>query len=179
MRDNSAAILVGIFDHYNQAAEAIKDLWKVGFPQDHIDMVTGAGYGPDQATTEAEADNAAADGAVGGAISGAVVGAVAGAIAMVAMPALGAITVGGLLASMLGGGAFGAAGGTFLGPFVAMGLSEREAHHYSKELEENRTLIIVKEPSRLDEARTILERHGGRFLSAKMAEHYAHTTAGV
>jgi hypothetical protein len=89
---------------------------------------------------------------------------VAGAVAGSILPGVGTV-VGGI-----GGAALGAAGGTFLGPFVAMDISEEDALHYSNVVNQGRTLVIVRQLGRCDEAREILRAHGGLELPNYLAQ---------
>jgi hypothetical protein len=162
MANTREPFVAGIFDHYRQAAEAIEDLWKAGFGQDQIEMITPAEQIPEKATTEAVMQKDAEDGAVTGAVTGAVIGAIGGALAMTLVPPLGLAVTGAVLTGAVGGAALGAAGGTFLGTFIAMGTSEQHAHRYSRAVEEGYTVVIVKEIDRAAEAREILARHGAR-----------------
>jgi hypothetical protein len=162
MAERKTPLAVGVFDHYTQAAEAIEDLWRHGFGQDQVDMVTRGEGIVEQATTNAQEEHEAADGATVGAVAGAGVGAVVGAAALTLIPPLGAVLGGGLLMGMLGGAALGAAGGTFLGPFVALKMSEGDAHYYSRELENGRTVVLVHDPDRRAEALDVLRRHGAK-----------------
>jgi hypothetical protein len=41
-------------------------------------------------------------------------------------------------------------------------MSEEEARHYSGQVEEGRTVLLVQTSARADEARSILRKHGGR-----------------
>jgi hypothetical protein len=161
-------LVVGVFDNQAQAEQAILDLYRAGFPQDNIDMATRH-EGVMKASPSPELKKDAADGALTGALAGASAGAVAGALAMMLVPGLGTVIGGGLLAGVLGGAALGAAGGTFLGPFVALEMSEEEARYYSGEVEQGRTVVIVQTPDRAAEARSILQRHGGRERAAGTA----------
>jgi len=154
-------LVIGVFDNQAQAQQAILDLYRAGFGQDNIDLVT-RDQGVTKATPNPEVKKDAADGALTGALAGASAGAVAGALAMVLIPGLGTVIGGGLLAGVIGGAALGAAGGTFLGPFIALEMSEEEAHYYSGQVEQGRTVVIVQTPDRAEEARAILQRHGGR-----------------
>jgi len=162
MANRSEPYVVGVFDHYRQAAAAIEDLWKAGFGQDQIEMITPAEQVREKATTEAVPQKDAETGAVAGAVTGATVGAIAGALAMTLVPPLGLAVAGAVLTGAVGGAALGAAGGTFLGPFVAMGMTEAHAHHYSRAVEQGATVLIVKELDRAADARAILARHGAR-----------------
>jgi len=67
-----------------------------------------------------------------------------------------------LLASIIGGGALlGAAGGSLVGTFVALEMSEDDAQYYARAVQkEGRTVVLVQTPDRRDEARAILDRNG-------------------
>jgi hypothetical protein len=147
-------LVVGVFDSTAQAEKAIAALWQAGFPHDRVDMATRS-QGVTTATPRFDIQKDAAEGASTGAVAGAASGAVAGAVAGSLIPGVGTV-IGGI-----GGAALGAAGGTFLGPFIALEMSEEDAHHYSRAVDEGRTVVIVREPDRTDEARTILRNHGG------------------
>jgi hypothetical protein len=170
-------LVVGVFDHLQQAEQAILELWQAGFPHDRIDMITRS-EGQTAATPRFERNKEAAQGAVAGAAVGATAGALAGALAMVLIPGLGIAlgsgllvsTIGGeLLAGALGGGALGAAGGTFLGPFLALEMSSDEAHYYATEVDEGRTVVLVQDEHRAAEAEAILKKHGARLRTAAPA----------
>ena len=49
-----------------------------------------------------------------------------------------------------------------LGPFVALGVAEDEAHSYARHVDEGRTVVLVQAFERADQARDILDRHGAR-----------------
>jgi hypothetical protein len=156
-------LVVAVFDHLPQAEHAIQDLWVVGFPHDHIDMITGS-EGQTGATPRFEWQKEAADGAVIGSVAGATAGAVAGALASILIPGLGTVLGGGLLVAILGGSALGAAGGTFLGPFIALQMSSDEAHYFANEVDEGRTVVLVQTEDRSAEAVAIFHRHGPRSV---------------
>jgi hypothetical protein len=158
---NRGDLVVGVFDHQRQAEQAIDDLWKAGFAQDRIDMVTRS-QGMTRGTSRFTAQKDAAEGAVTGAAVGAGVGAAAGALALMLVPGAGLVLGGGLVAGVLGGAAFGAAGGTFLGPFIALEMEDDDALHYARAVDEGRTIVLILAPGRRAEARAILNRHGGR-----------------
>ena len=77
----------------------------------------------------------------------------------------------GLLASAIGGAALlGAAGGSLVGTFVALEMSEADARYYARAVqEEGRTVVLVQTPDRRDEARVILDRHGAHRRSTAPA----------
>jgi hypothetical protein len=69
---------------------------------------------------------------------------------------------GGALLGVLGGAAVGGATGGILGALAAMGIPEEEATRYEGEFQAGRILVTVRADERSDEARAILDRHGGR-----------------
>jgi hypothetical protein len=150
-------LVVGVFDEPAAAERAVAALRQAWFAHDRIDMVT-RDQGAVTGTPRLAIQKDAAEGALAGAATGA--GAVAGALAMLLVPGLGTVLGGGLLLGALGGAALGAAGGTFLGPFVALEMNEEEAHHYSRHVEEGRTVVLVHAGARADEAGTILRQQG-------------------
>ena len=66
--------------------------------------------------------------------------------------------------AVIAGAAAGAAGGVYLGPFIAMGLSEQESREYAQALREGRTIVAVRAGDRAAEATSILRRQGARVL---------------
>ena len=148
--------VLGVFDRESDAEAAVADLLAAGFPHDRIEMISPA-EGSDEAWPRARQETGAASGAATGAAVGAGAGVVAGAVAAALVPGAGPALFGALA---LGGAALGAAGGGYLGPFLAMELSEAEATHYSRQVEAGRTVLVVHHAERKDEACMILERHG-------------------
>lgn len=158
-------LVIGVFEQESQAEQAVSALWRAGFAPDRIDMANrrmGVVPGTPRLQFQKDAEEGAASGAVAGAASGAVAGAVAGSF----LPGVGTV-VGGV-----GGAALGAAGGAFLGPFVAMDVAEEDATHYSNAIDQGRTLVIVRQFGRSDEAREILRKHDG----FELADYLAHDT---
>ncbi len=161
-------IVAGVFEHSPDAEQAVLELRQAGFAHDRIDLIT-KGEVRMEGTPRMEWQTDAANGAIAGAATGATVGAVAGALAMLLIPGVGVVLGGGLL-TILGAAALGAAGGTFVGPFLALEMAPDEAHYYAKEIDEGRTVVLVQTKDRAAEARAILERHGARPApSAKAA----------
>ncbi len=160
-------LVIGVFEQEAQAEQAVSALWKAGFAPDRIDMANRR-VGVVQGTPRLQFTEDAAEGATTGAVAGATAGAVAGIVAGSLLPGVGTV-VGGI-----GGAALGAAGGTFLGPFVAMDISEEDAHHYSQVVDQGRTLVIVRQIGRSDEAREILRAHGGLELPDYLAQETRH-----
>jgi hypothetical protein len=156
-------LVIGVFEQEAQAEQAVSALWKAGFAPDRIDMANRR-VGIVRGTPRLQFTEDAAEGATAGAVAGATAGAVAGVVAGSLLPGVGTV-VGGI-----GGAALGAAGGTFLGPFVAMDIAEEDAHHYSDVVNQGRTLVIVRQIGRCDEAREILRAQGGLELPEFLAQ---------
>ena len=151
-------LVVGVFDDARSAERAIADLHRAGFAMDKIDMVTRS-----QGETPGTPDFALQKNAAQGAVAGATLGALAGAAAAVFIPGVGLALGAGLLASVIGAAALGAVGGSLVGPFIALEMSEEDASYYNRAVtDEGRTLVLVQTPDRQGDARTILARHGGR-----------------
>jgi hypothetical protein len=147
-------LVIGVFEEEAQAEQAVSALWRAGFAPDRISMANRR-MGVVAGTPRMQFQKDAAEGAATGAVAGAGAGAVAGAVAGSLLPGVGTVLGG------IGGAALGAAGGTFLGPFLAMEISEEDAHHYSNAINQGRTLVIVRQIGRCEEAREILRAHGG------------------
>jgi hypothetical protein len=160
-------IVAGVFDHSPQAEQAVLELRQAGFAHDRIDMIA-RGEVRMEGTPRMEWQTDAANGAIVGAATGATVGAMAGALATLLIPGVGVVLGGGLL-TILGASALGAAGGTFVGPFLALEMAPDEAEYYAKEVDEGRTVVLVQTKDRAAEAWNILERHGARRASSAKA----------
>jgi hypothetical protein len=158
-------LVVAVFDDARHAEQAIADLYQAGFALDKIDMVTRS-QGETSGTPNFAAQKEAADGAITGAATGAGVGALAGmatAAAIMMIPGVGIVLGAGLLMGAVGGAALGATGGSLIGPFIALEMSEEDAHYYARAVkDEGRTVVLVQTPNRQADARAILSRHGGR-----------------
>ncbi|MGH7171066.1 MAG: hypothetical protein ACRELG_12375 [Gemmataceae bacterium] len=166
MNEARKDLVIGVFEQESQAERAVSALWRASFAPDRIDMANRR-MGVVPGTPRVQFQKDAAEGATAGAVAGAASGAVAGAVAGSLMPGVGTV-IGGV-----GGAALGAAGGTFLGPFVAMEVSQEEATHYSNAIDQGRTLVIIRQIGRADEARAILRAHGGLELTEYLV-HEAH-----
>jgi hypothetical protein len=139
------------FDTRELAENAITELKHAGFPEDVIGIL-------DRASDMPGVD----DGAFAGAAGGATLGLLGGLALLAQLTPLGPLVAGGTLATLLAGGAIGAAAGGLAGALVALGLSEGEARLYEADLAAGCTLVTVRAGDRHDEALTILRRCGGR-----------------
>lgn len=165
MNEAGKDLVIGVFDQESQAEQAVAALWRAGFAPDRIDIANRR-VGVVPGTPRLQFQQDAADGATAGAVAGATAGAVAGLVAGSVLPGIGTVLGG------IGGAALGAAGGTFLGPFVAMDVSEEDATHYSHAIDQGRTLVIVRQIGRCEEAREVLRQHGG----CELPDYLTHQT---
>jgi hypothetical protein len=154
-----------VYPSRSKAEAAVSELWHLGFPKDVIGLAS-PGEQLHQATTATEpVEEGAANGAIVGAVAGSALGVAAGAVAMAVFPWFGAILIGGNLMGIAGGAAAGAALGTYAGPFVAMGLTEKAAKHYGDQLRAGRSVVVVMAGHRHKEAASVLKSHAPNFLS--------------
>lgn len=165
MTDPLHAPLVAVYPSRSQAEAAVGELWHLGFPKDRIG-IAAPGEKLHRATTATEPiEEGAANGALVGAVAGSVIGATAGAVALATFPWFGAVLIGGNLMAVAGGAAAGAALGTFAGPFIAMGLTEKAAQHYGEQLRAGRSVVVVKAGPRHEEAANVLKSHDPCLLN--------------
>jgi hypothetical protein len=154
-------LLVGVFNDRYQAEKAVDDLEQGGFGRDQIGFAL---RGPDAVSGGVITDAVGskdAEGAVTGAVTGGIVGGLLGAAVALAIPGVGPLLAGGILATALGYGAAGVAVGGLLGAMTGAGLSEDEARFYEAQFNEGRALVTVRAGAREAEATEIIRRHGG------------------
>jgi hypothetical protein len=138
----------GLFDRYDDAQRAVKDLEAAGVPHRDISIVANNADGERYAN---DAGTAAAEDAGTGAGLGATVGGVGGLLAglgLLAIPGLGPVVAAGWLASTAlgaaGGAAIGAAAGGLVGALTHAGVPEEDAHVYAEGVRRGGTLVTAK-----------------------------------
>ncbi len=150
--------VIGVFENRVLAEHALDDLHRAGFSYDDIGFVVRDIGATDVYPETIERETAA--GAATGAVGGGVIGGLLGAAAALLIPGLGPALAGGILAVTLGGAALGAVAGSFAGALTGLGVPEEEVIYYQNELEMGRTIVIVNDPERYQEAVGILRRNG-------------------
>lgn len=162
-------MLLGVFEHRNQAEEAITNLEDAGFKTKDISVVMKDTHESEKLTSNTGTN--VAGGAASGAATGGVIGGLAGllvGIGAITVPGLGAILIGGPLAAALGltgaaattvsGALTGALAGGIVGGLVGLGIPEEEARHYEDQVRAGAILVIVPVTLGMtDEARAIME----------------------
>ena len=178
--------LTALFDTYDHAAEAVRQLEAAGIAHGDISIVSNDAshqrfYGDDSVagttgasggfgtTLSSPSDYAAGattsedhTGTGTGASLGTILGGGAGLLAglgMLAIPGLGPVVAAGWLASMLLGAGVGAAAGGVVGALTGAGVSETDAHSYAEGVKRGGTLVTVRADDALvDRAAEILDR---------------------
>jgi hypothetical protein len=144
--------LVGLFDQYSDAEQAVYTLEQYGVDRSQISLVQRDGE-----KLEHENMNAG-KGAVTGAATGGVVGLLAGLSAIV-IPGIGPVLATGAVASALAttlgmtaiGAGIGAAAGGLLGALVDLGLPHEEASFYAEGVKRGGVLLTVNAHSDQEE----------------------------
>jgi len=171
MTSKQRSTLVGIFESHDDAVRAIDDLRAAGF--DQIGIAAKQEDGSATTTGSTDAEETASDsgsGALTGALAGAGLGALAGlGILAGVIPVIGPAIAGGTLGILLSNAAAGAGLAGLTGALVGAGLSEDEATYYQDEFQSGRTIVTVNAGARLDEAETILRRHGAYDMETRGA----------
>lgn len=159
------------FEDKDEAERAIHALKDAGYSGDQIGiaMRDRNAQGELAEETGTKAAEGAASGALGGGLLGGLVGFLVGAGAL-AIPGVGPVIAGGVLASTFGlaggtavaGAGIGAAAGGIVGALVGLGIPEEEAKHFESGFREGRALVTVNAGAgRATEAVDILRAYGG------------------
>lgn len=143
MNDNNSHF-VGIFAERAKANEAVDRLLVSGFAAAQLSMIVSGKSARGHFGFE-ERKKVPEGATVGGALGvglGALVGALA-AVGAIAVPGLGLVAAGPLVAALAAAGAAGATGG-ILGGFIGLGFSEAEAKFFEQEVKLGNILLAVE-----------------------------------
>ena len=161
--------IAGLFQSRVQAEQAIHELKDAGFTREQIGVAMRDRNEQDILIDETGASAAASatTGALGGGLLGGLVGFLVG-VGALAIPGIGPVVAGGVLATTFGiaggtavaGAGIGAAAGGIVGALVGMGIPEEEARYFETGFRSGGTLVTVSAGSRNMEALAILERNG-------------------
>lgn len=158
-----ATLVTGLFKSRADAERAVEDLLHYGFTRDDIsllmsDATRGREFAMQMATK-------APEGAAAGATIGGVLGAIAAglvALGIVAVPGVGLVAAGPIVATLAGLGA-GAAAGGLTGALIGLGIPEHEAKFFHEEIERGGILVgVYAHDDRAPHARKILEAAGAQ-----------------
>jgi stress response protein YsnF len=156
-----AKTVIGVYDRFVDAQNAVSELVSAGFPKENVSMIA--------ADTEGEFKKYVSDdggdiseGAAAGAGIGAAVGGLGGllvGIGALAIPGIGPVLAAGPIAATLAGAGIGALTGGLIGALVDAGLPEEEANLYAESVRRGGTLVMVTTTdNRESEAARIMNR---------------------
>lgn len=169
MTDEKKPTLVGVFEDRYEAQKAVDDLRQAGFAEGDVDFALRG--------EEAVAGGMITDapltrdgrGALKGILGGGLAGIFVAAVASIFVPDATPLVDMGLVGSIVGFGAAGAAIGGIFGAMFGLGVSEHEAKVYDKEFQAGKAIVTVAAPAaRSIEARLILRRHGAHNLQNEL-----------
>jgi hypothetical protein len=140
-----AKLVTGLFKNRVSAEAAVRELSKWGYTRDDVsvlmsDTTRNKEFGIEAGTKAAE--GAGVGGAVGGAV-GAILAAITAVGTSLALPGLGLVIAGPIVAALAGAGA-GATAGGLIGMLVGAGIPEHRAKIYEAGLHEGGILIGVE-----------------------------------
>ena len=137
--------VTGLFDSYDDAARAIRDLEAAGI--DEHDLALVINNADERYTLAEEGNGRRGSGAGTGASIGTVLGGGAGLLAglgMLAIPGVGPVVAAGWLVATAAGAAAGAAAGGLLGSLTGAGVSKEHAQLYAEGVRRGGTLVTVR-----------------------------------
>jgi uncharacterized membrane protein len=156
-------MVVGVFDIYDQAMRAERDLEAAGFPREDFSVVMKReGSAPHLGAEQTHA----AQGTAAGAAVGAAAGAAAG-LALLAIPGLGPLLAIGPIATAITAALSGAGIGGLAGSFVGLGVPTDHAKAYEEAVRAGGVVLAVRvqTPDEADRALQSLRAHGAREVN--------------
>ncbi|HEX6645321.1 MAG TPA: general stress protein [Gemmatimonadales bacterium] len=167
-------VVAALFNDRDRATRAVRDLRSRGFEPDEIGIVMRDRSEQGELIPDSGFRTGAASGALGGGVLGGVLGLLVGA-GVLAIPGVGPVIAGGVLASTLGvtggtaaaGAGIGAATGGILGALIALGVPHEDARFFERGIREGGTLVAVHAGSRSSEAGEALVAHGGSLSAVR------------
>ena len=157
--------ITGLYDSYEMAVLAVRDLEAAHVPADDISLVA---HQSDTRDVPADKVHGATVGAETGASAGAAIGGGAGLLAglgMLAIPGVGPVVAAGWLVAMAAGAVAGAAaGGTtggLIGALTSSGVTKEHAGLYAEAVRRGGALVTARvDDASLATAEAIMQRHG-------------------
>jgi hypothetical protein len=143
----------GLYTDVTTAEQGVRRFRDAGYPGERIGVVS---RDPDAKEMAEDAGANAAGGAATGAVAGGVLGGLTGllvGIGALAIPGIGPVVAGGVLATAFGigggtavaGAGIGAAAGGLIGALTGLGFSHDEASYYDEGVRGGRTLVTVED----------------------------------
>jgi len=153
--------VTGLFDRYEDAASAVRQLTALGIPRDDISIVANnSDNWYDDSATETGAEAGAGLGALAGGAGGLLTG-----LGLLAIPGVGPVVAAGWLVATAAGAAAGAvvggAAGGLIGALTDAGVEAEDAEIYAEGVRRGGTLVSAQVTDRdLPAARAILNKGG-------------------
>jgi hypothetical protein len=151
--------VVGVFNDFTAAVNALPDFVREGIPRDCISIVSPDAEGEFAKYLSARAERPIMEDAGVGAVIGGLSGLLVG-LGALTIPGVGPVLAAGPLFTALAGAMVGTEAGSLVGILDGFGVAEYEAKSHAEKVGEGRTLVIVKaEDPLVGRAQTILRRH--------------------
>lgn len=141
---NDMKTLIGLFDKRENMEMAIEKFKAEGFNTQDFSIIM---------KHDKESEENSNKDLAGGAAAGAIIGGIAGLVGAITIPGLGAFLIGGPIASALGltglaaasfaGATTGALAGGLIGALTSLGLSRKDAQHYEEQVKTGAVLLAV------------------------------------
>lgn len=167
----------GLFDTYDQAAEAVRDLKAFGIPDGDVSMVASNAEGRYKVDdTEGAAAGAGTGAGLGAAVGGA--GGLLTGLGLMAIPGVGPVVAAGWLAATAAGAAAGAVAGGAVGGIIGAltdsGVPEDDAHVYAEGVRRGGTLVTARVADEdVAQAEAILKRSNWVDLEGRRSAYRA------
>ena len=172
--------VTGLFDNYDDASDAFRELEATGIPSSDISIVANNADNRHDGDSRHDDDNAeAGEAAASGAGLGAVIGGAGGlltGLGVMAIPGVGPVVAAGWLAATavgaVGGAVVGGAAGGIVGALTDSGVPESDAHVYAEGVRRGGTLVTAKvEDSLVSDAERILSQTNSVDLKERRGEY--------
>lgn len=148
--DNKDRALVGIFESENEAIKVINRLKEIGYREDEITVIAKDKDKMDRlddntdidTETLGDGDKVGEGAAIGGILGGLV--AALPALGLLAIPGIGPILAAGPIVGILGGVVAGGVAGGLIGGLVELGVDEKDAEEYERQIQQGKIVIFVE-----------------------------------
>lgn len=172
--------VVALYDDFDHANQAVRDLADRGFDRDQISLMANDTTGEYRRNIGVQTESPAAEGAGVGAGIGAVLGGLGGllvGLGALTIPGIGPVIAAGPLAAALSGlagaGAGAVAGGVtggIIGGLTDLGVPEENAQYYAEGIRRGGTLVSVRVPDdRTNDAVEILNLHNPVDINQRLS----------
>ena len=167
--------VTALFDSYQDAEEAVRELEATGVPHSDISIVANNSDGWYEEGDSSEAGDDAATGAGIGAVVGGTGGLLTG-LGLMAIPGVGPVVAAGWLAATavgaVAGAVVGGATGGIVGALTNSGVPERDAHVYAEGVRRGGTLVTARVDDDLgSQAERVLSDIGSVDVSARRRDY--------